>query len=93
MALSQLEKFDTTISLLATNPYLGVIPKDERLKKLGYRMLVIDKYLCFMLSKLRPKQFKSVVLFMELVNIVFSSNIGEDLLDRLNQPRLMLQVF
>ena len=55
MALSQLEKFDTTISLLATNPYLGVIPKDERLKKLGYRMLVIDKYLVFYVVKTETK--------------------------------------
>ncbi len=34
-----LEKFDTTISHLAAHPYPGVLPKDFRLKQLGYRIL------------------------------------------------------
>jgi toxin ParE1/3/4 len=34
-ATSQLERFDKSISQLALNPFLGVIPKDERLRKLG----------------------------------------------------------
>jgi len=34
-AISQLEKFDNSISELALDPFPGVIPKDEQLKKLG----------------------------------------------------------
>ena len=33
-ALSLLERFDRSISQLALNPEIGVIPKDDRLKKL-----------------------------------------------------------
>lgn len=50
-AVSQLEKFDKAISQLASNPHIGVIPKDERLKKLGYRMLIVDNYLVFYVVK------------------------------------------
>ena len=39
-----MDKFDKSIAHLATNPELGIIPKDERLKRLGYRVLVVDKY-------------------------------------------------
>jgi len=48
---SLLEKFDHSISQLAINPEIGVIPKDERLKKLGYRMLIVGKYLVFYVVK------------------------------------------
>ena len=34
-AISLLERFDKSISQLALNPFIGVIPKDERLKRLG----------------------------------------------------------
>ena len=43
-AESLLEKFDHSISQLAEAPFIGVIPKDERLEKLGYRMLIVDRY-------------------------------------------------
>ncbi len=43
-AISMLEKFNYSISQLAFNPELGVAPKDDRLKKLGYRILIIGKY-------------------------------------------------
>ena len=38
---------DRAISNLELNPYLGVVPKDGRLEKMGYRMLVVGKYLAF----------------------------------------------
>ena len=60
-AISQLEKFDKSISRLATNQFLGVIPKDERLKKLGYRMLIIDKYLIFYVVKTEIVQVRRII--------------------------------
>jgi len=60
-AISQLEKFDNLISQLALNPYLGVIPKDERLKKLGYRMLIVNKYLVFYVVKTETVQIRRII--------------------------------
>jgi len=60
-AISQLEKFDNSISKLALDPFLGVIPKDERLKKLGYRMLIVDKYLVFYVVKTETVQIRRIV--------------------------------
>ena len=60
-AISQLEKFDNSISRLALNPFLGVIPKDERLKKLGYRMLIVDKHLAFYVVKTETVQIRRII--------------------------------
>ena len=60
-AISQLEKFDKAISQLASNPLLGVIPKDERLKNLGYRMLIVDKYLVFYVVKTEYVQIRRII--------------------------------
>jgi len=48
-------------SHLASNPFLGVIPKDERLKKLGYRMLIVDKYLVFFVVKTKTVQIRRII--------------------------------
>ena len=60
-AISQLEKFDKSISHLASNPFLGIVPKDERLKNLGYRMLIIDKYLVFYVVKTKTVQIRRII--------------------------------
>jgi len=60
-ALSLLEKFDHSISQLAFNPELGVIPKDDRLKNLGYRMLIIEKYLVFYVVKPQTIQIRRII--------------------------------
>jgi toxin ParE1/3/4 len=60
-AVSQLEKFDKAISQLASNPLLGVIPEDERLKKLGYRMLIVGKYLVFYIVKTDYVQIRRII--------------------------------
>ena len=60
-AISQLEKFDTSISQLALNPFLGAIPKDERLKRLGYRMRIVDKYLVFYVLKAKTVQIRRII--------------------------------
>lgn len=46
-AVAQLTKIEKTLGLLARNPYLGKLPNDEHLLKLGYRCLIIDDHLAF----------------------------------------------
>ncbi len=48
---SLLEKFDHAVSQLALNPEPDVVPKDDRLNKLGYRIRIIGKYLVFYVLK------------------------------------------
>lgn len=60
-AVSLLERFDKSISQLASNPFLGIIPKDERLKNLGYRMLIVDPYLVFYIVKTRTVQIRRII--------------------------------
>jgi toxin ParE1/3/4 len=54
-AVSMLEKFDHAISRLAINPEIGANPKDDRLRKLGYRVLIIGDYLVFYVVKSRTR--------------------------------------
>jgi toxin ParE1/3/4 len=44
MTATKIEKNLTRLSLY---PYLGKIPKDEELRRLGYRFLVVENYLIF----------------------------------------------
>ena len=60
-AADLLDKFDKAISNLSQTPKLGVIPKDDRLKKLGYRMLVVDRYLVFYVIKNRTVQIRRII--------------------------------
>jgi plasmid stabilization system protein ParE len=60
-AISQLEKFDKSISQLALNPLLSAIPKNERLKKLGYRMLIVDKHPAFYVIKAETVQIRRII--------------------------------
>ena len=46
-ALDLLSRFDEAIAKLSVFPYMGSMPKDLRLKHLGYRTLVIGNYLVF----------------------------------------------
>jgi len=46
-ALDMLNRFDEAIVKLGEFPYLGSVPKDHRLRLLGYRMLVVGNYLVF----------------------------------------------
>ena len=40
-------KIEKNLALLSKHPYMGRIPKEEDLASLGYRYLVIDRYLVF----------------------------------------------
>ena len=46
-ALNLLGEIDQVISGLEDFPQLGFIPKDNHLKNLGYRILVVNNYLVF----------------------------------------------
>lgn len=45
--LRLLDEIDSSISNLESFPYMGVVPKDFRLDRLGYRMLIVNNYLVF----------------------------------------------
>ena len=50
-ALRLINEIDETILKLEDFPYMGVVPKDIRLKSLNYRMLIIENYLVFYIIK------------------------------------------
>jgi len=50
-AASFIDEIDQKISQLTQFPYLGTIPKDDRLEKLGYRVLIIKQYIVFYVVK------------------------------------------
>ena len=60
-ATSLLDKFNHSITQLSLNPELGVIPKDDRLKNLEYRMLIVEKYLVFYVIKPRSIQIRRII--------------------------------
>lgn len=60
-AASLLEEIDRSISKLSQNPELGVIPNDNRLKNIGYRVLIIRKYLVFYVIKKDYIQIRRVL--------------------------------
>ena len=60
-AAALLDAFDQAIARLAAHPFLGTIPKDDRLHRLGYRMLVVGKYLVFYVVKTETVQIRRVL--------------------------------
>lgn len=49
--LSLLENIDVSISNLADFPFIGLTPRDLRLERLNYRILVVSSYLGFYVVK------------------------------------------
>ncbi|QGP92813.1 ParE toxin of type II toxin-antitoxin system, parDE [Neomoorella glycerini] len=56
-----LQLFDKKISHLADFPLMGCRPRDERLKKLGYRVLIVDNYLVFYVVKENMVEIRRVI--------------------------------
>jgi addiction module RelE/StbE family toxin len=54
-------KLDKAISKLGSFPLSGVIPKDERLRLLGYRMLVFQNYLVFYVVKEKSVEIRRIL--------------------------------
>ncbi|MEW5986365.1 MAG: type II toxin-antitoxin system RelE/ParE family toxin [Chloroflexota bacterium] len=60
-AISLLQQLDQAITNLSSYPLLGNMPKDERLRRLGYRVLVVGRYLVFYVIKGRIVQIRRVI--------------------------------
>ena len=46
-AAAFVDKIDQRIGSLKKHPFLGRVPRDEKLKNTGYRVLIIEAYLVF----------------------------------------------
>jgi len=46
-AVAFVEKLDQRIGNLKAHPFIGRMPRDDKLKNSGYRILVIESYLVF----------------------------------------------
>lgn len=51
IALDILDEIDSKVSNLAVFPDMGRVPKNDKVKALGYRVLMINKYLIFYVIK------------------------------------------
>ena len=40
-------KIEKNLELLSNNPHLGRIPRDEEIKNLGYRYIIVQNYIIF----------------------------------------------
>ena len=56
-----LEAIDRSVARLSSNPDIGAIPKDERLAKMGYRILIVQKYLVFYVVKPGLIQIRRII--------------------------------
>jgi toxin ParE1/3/4 len=56
-----LEKIDQRIGNLETHPFLGHIPREEKLRHSGYRILVIESYLVFYVIRAKTIEIHRVV--------------------------------
>jgi toxin ParE1/3/4 len=50
-AAAFVEEIDERIGNLKNHPFLGHIPRDDELRKSGYRILVIESYIVFYLIR------------------------------------------
>lgn len=60
-AAAFIEKLDQRIGNLETHPFLGRIPKNDKLKGSGYRVLVIESYLVFCIVRGKIVEIHRVV--------------------------------
>jgi toxin ParE1/3/4 len=61
IAAAFVEKLDHRIGNLKTHPFLGHVPRDEKLKNSGYRILVIESYLVFYIIRGRTVEIHRVI--------------------------------
>ena len=60
-AAAFVEEIDQRIGRLQTHPLLGYIPKDDKLRDAGYRVLVIESYLVFYIVRGKTVEIHRVV--------------------------------
>jgi toxin ParE1/3/4 len=56
-----IKKLDTQLLNLRNHPFLGRIPRDEKLKDFGYRVLIIEAYLVFYIVRNRTVEIHRVL--------------------------------
>ena len=56
-----LERAEKTLARLKSFPLSGPVPKDRRLARLGYRMLVIGEHLAFYVVRPRTVEIRRIV--------------------------------
>ena len=60
-ARSLVAKFDKALSRLESHPESCPVPADDRLRLLGYRILVVDNYVVFYVIKGRNVEVRRVI--------------------------------
>jgi len=60
-AAAFIEKLDQRIGNIKIHPFLGRIPRDDKLKNSGYRVLVIDSYLAFYIIRGKTVEIQRVI--------------------------------
>ena len=56
-----IKKLDTQLLNLRNHPFLGRIPRDEKLKDFGYRVLIIEAYFVFYIVRNRTVEIHRVL--------------------------------
>lgn len=56
-----IRKLDQNILKLRNHPFLGRIPRDEKLKDFGYRVLIIESYLVFYMVRNKTVEIHRVI--------------------------------
>ena len=56
-----IKKLDQQILNLQNHPFLGRIPRDEKLKDFGYRVLMIEAYVVFYIVRNRTVEIHRVI--------------------------------
>src|SRR6266853_2958010 len=60
-ALRFVDKLDHTVARLERHPFLGRIPRHQRLRDYGYRVLIIESYLVFYIVRDRKIEVHRIV--------------------------------
>jgi toxin ParE1/3/4 len=60
-AAAFIEKLDQRIGSLKTHPFLGHIPRDDKLKSSGYRVLVIESYFVFYVVRAKTVEIHRII--------------------------------
>lgn len=60
-AAAFVEEIDKRIGSLKNHPFLGHIPRDDKLKASGYRILVIESYLVFYIIRGKTVEIHRIV--------------------------------
>jgi toxin ParE1/3/4 len=60
-AAAFIKKLDQRIGSLETHPFLGRIPREDKLKSSGYRILVVESYVVFYVVRGKTVEIHRVV--------------------------------